>query len=420
MTLTTMLRAQNREVESRLQSHVTFLTDDSLKGRKAGTEGERIAAEYLFKQLSEYGVIMYDGIQGQNFSIVSQGDSIHSRNIVGVVEGYDAKLKNEYIVIGANIDNVGSNILTINGKETLQIFPGADANASGAACLIEIAQRIASSSFLFRRSVIIAGFGAKEQGMAGSWYFANRAFPYMKDISLMVDLNMLGRLGPMNYFTYYTCIPNPDINSAITRTAADVSFITPDYGTGRMVSSDYLAFYEQNIPVTLFTTGMHSDYHTIKDTGEYIDYESMERICEFVYTFVRNVANIDDKISAPVVSEIAENAEESVYSYYDVDKAPEFFHGGLQTFLEKWVYDYLKYPDSPLTMGIQGQVMVEFIIEKDGSVTNVRVTKSVDDDLDNEAVRVVSASPKWKPGSNGGQKVRVKISLPIEFRLKKK
>lgn len=412
---------QNPEIEARLQSHLLALTDPVLKGRQAGSDGEKKAAEYIYKQLNDFGVVMYDDQNGQTFSISAvAGDTIHSRNIVGVIEGYDSTLKNEYVVIGANIDNVGSNVLTINGKPTLQIFPGADANATGVACLIEVAQRIASSSFLFRRSVVVAAFGAKEQGMAGSWYFANRAFPYMKEVSIMVDLNMLGRLGPNNYFTYYTCIPNPDINAAVTGTSNDVGFITPDYGTGQMISSDYLAFYEKNIPVTLFTTGMHRDYHTVNDIEEYIDYESMERICEYIYTFVRNVANMDSKVAVPVTSDISGNKEDNVYSVYDVDKAPEFFHGDQRTFLERWVYDYLKYPDAPLTMGIQGQVMVEFIVEKDGSVTNVKVTKSVDEDLDAEAVRVVAASPKWKAGVKGGQKVRVKISIPIEFRLKRR
>lgn len=412
--------AQNVDVEKRLQKHVLFFTADSLMGRKPGSEGEKAAAEYLFKSLSDYGVVMMTGKSGQDFAVMMDGDSITSRNIVGIVEGYDKTLKNEYVVLGANIDNVGSNILTINGKKTQQIFPGADSNASGLACLIEIAQRIASSSFLFKRSVVIAGFGAKELAMAGSWYFVNRAFPYTNNISLMVDMNMLGRLGPNNYFTYYTCIPNPDIFSAIDSTFRKVSFIKPELGMGQMISSDYLAFYEQNIPVTLFTTGMHRDYHTVKDTEDQIDYESMERICDFIYAFVREIANKNDKVSVGVTTEISQNEEENVYSVFDIDKAPEFYHGDERTFLERWVYDYLKYPSTPLAMGIQGQVVVEFIVEKDGSVTNVRVVKSVDDDLDAEAVKVVSASPKWKAGVLKGRKVRVKYSIPIEFRLKKR
>ena len=64
--------------------------------------------------------------------------------------------------------------------------------------------------------------------------------------------------------------------------------------------------------------------------------------------------------------------------------------------------------------------MVEFVIEKDGNVTDVRVVKGVSEELDAEALKVVSASPKWKPGRVGGNKVRASVRIPVEFRLEKK
>ena len=71
-----------------------------------------------------------------------------------------------------------------------------------------------------------------------------------------------------------------------------------------------------------------------------------------------------------------------------------------RAFLDKWVYQYLKYPEAALMEGIQGRVMVDFIIGKDGKVSDVRVVKGVSPELDAEAVKVVSASPKWRPGRN--------------------
>ena len=70
--------------------------------------------------------------------------------------------------------------------------------------------------------------------------------------------------------------------------------------------------------------------------------------------------------------------------------------------------------------GVQGRVMVDFIVEKDGKVTNVKVSKSVSPELDAEAVKVVSASPKWKPGRLKGEKVRTSMTIPVEFRLERK
>lgn len=419
LALSTSVFSQSNGVEGSLIKHVEFLTSDRLQGRKAGSEGERIAAKYLYDQLKGAGVEMLSDDRGNEFFIKSDGDSLKSRNIVGIVEGYDPLLKHEYIVVGANIDNIGTSVLTVNGEKVLQVFPGADANASGVACLIELAKKIASSSFMFRRSVVFVGFGAKEEGMAGSWYFINRTFGYRGDISMMIDMNMVGRSDPGNQFTYYTCVPNSDITNAVNRVSDKLSFMTPVFGTGKVPTSDFLAFYEQNIPVTLFTTGQHRDLYTLRDDASALDYGLMEGVCEYLYSFVMDVASLDNKIAAPVKSETSDDGKVT-YSPYDVDKAPEFFRGDERHFLEKWVYLYLEYPEEAIIMGTQGVVNVEFIVEADGSVTNVKVVRGVDDLLDKEAVRVISVSPKWRPAIKNGEKVRVKYSLPVEFRLKKR
>ena len=83
------------------------------------------------------------------------------------------------------------------------------------------------------------------------------------------------------------------------------------------------------------------------------------------------------------------------------------------------MYQYLKYPQDAIRNGIQGTVMVQFIIEKDGKVAEAKVVKGVDEELDAEAVRVISASPKWKAGKMSGNRVRAVLTLPIEFRLEK-
>jgi TonB family protein len=410
--------SQNSEVERNLIKHVEVLTADALKGRKAGSEGEKMAADYLYRELAKCGLEMLSGPEGQDFTIVQSGDSLSSRNIVGVVQGYDPKLRNEYVVIGAGIDNIGTHTLTVNGQKVSQIYPGADANASGVACLIELARKISSSSFMFRRSIVFVGFGAKEEGMAGSWYFVNRTFNHRDDISMMVDLNTVGKGGHSNVFTYYTGVPNADITNAVMRTSERLFFMNPVRGTGKVPSSDYLAFYEQNIPSVLFTTGYHNDLYTIRDDAASLDYGFMEGVCEYVYSLVMDVAGMDEKVAAPVVTQQVDG--KITYSVYEVDKAPEFFKGDERHFLEKWVYVYLKYPQEAVIMGTQGVVNIEFVVDIDGSVTDVKVVRGVDDELDKEAVRVVSASPKWRPAMKNGEKVRVKYSLPIEFKLKKR
>ena len=107
-------------------------------------------------------------------------------------------------------------------------------------------------------------------------------------------------------------------------------------------------------------------------------------------------------------------------SWNDCDVKPMFLTSNDPSyFLEKWVYQYLKYPKYAMENGIQGRVLVDFVIDEDGNVTDVRVSRSIHTSLDEEAVRVVSASPKWRPGRHRGKKVKVAMTIPVDFRLEK-
>ncbi|MDE6290150.1 MAG: energy transducer TonB [Muribaculaceae bacterium] len=92
------------------------------------------------------------------------------------------------------------------------------------------------------------------------------------------------------------------------------------------------------------------------------------------------------------------------------------FPGGMPA-LMRWLSSNIHYPESAQKNDIQGRVIVKFIVEKDGSITNAQVIRSVDSDLDREALRVVSKMPKWIPGKNGGMPVRSYFTLPVSFRL---
>ena len=98
-----------------------------------------------------------------------------------------------------------------------------------------------------------------------------------------------------------------------------------------------------------------------------------------------------------------------------VEQNPQF-PGGDQA-LMAWLTKNLKYPSVAQENGIQGRVMVSFVVNKDGSIVDPKIISSVDPSLDKEAIRVVSAMPKWTPGRQRGKTVRVKYSLPVTFRL---
>ena len=94
---------------------------------------------------------------------------------------------------------------------------------------------------------------------------------------------------------------------------------------------------------------------------------------------------------------------------------PSFPNGDNE--LMKWIGDNMKYPIIAAENGIQGRVVTTFVVERDGSIADVKVTKSVDPSLDKEAVRLIKSMPKWNPGKQNGQNVSVKFTLPVTFKL---
>ncbi len=119
-------------------------------------------------------------------------------------------------------------------------------------------------------------------------------------------------------------------------------------------------------------------------------------------------------ITNVALAQVEEEAEEE-YVYETIERAPEF-PGGEQEFYD-YISEEIKYPAKAKELGQEGSVYVQFIIEKDGSVTNVIVIRGVSTSIDEEAIRVISQMPKWTPGYQDGEPVRVQYVIPIHFYL---
>ena len=112
-----------------------------------------------------------------------------------------------------------------------------------------------------------------------------------------------------------------------------------------------------------------------------------------------------------------EVVEEEAIPFQLVEEKPSFQGGDANQF-SKWVNQRLVYPEIAKENGVQGRVTLQFTVEKDGSVTKVKVLRGVDSSLDKEAVRVVSQSPKWKPGKQRDRAVPVTYTFPVIFQLR--
>ncbi len=115
----------------------------------------------------------------------------------------------------------------------------------------------------------------------------------------------------------------------------------------------------------------------------------------------------------PPVEQKVEPVAAPIVEFPDVEAG---FPGGPAAMM-KWINDNVKYPQTSIEMNEQGRVFLSFVVEKDGSITNVKVERGISIDLDKEAKRVVRKMPKWIPGESAGRAVRARCRLPINFQL---
>lgn len=125
---------------------------------------------------------------------------------------------------------------------------------------------------------------------------------------------------------------------------------------------------------------------------------------------VSEETKIEEVVVAPVVEK--ENVDE-IFSVVEESAAPK---GGYPAFY-KYIFDKMKYPAQARRMGIEGKVFVEFVVNRDGSIVDVRAIKGIGAGCDEEAVRVVQSAPSWTPGKQRGKPVRQKMVIPITFKL---
>lgn len=408
------------ETVTAFKEHVGYFCSAALEGRAAGSTGEADAAAYVTAALREKGVDVLSDASGDLFGLKQEGgDTLTSRNVVAFIPGMDKRLRDHYIVIGARLDANGMRDVTVDGESRQMLLPSANGGASSLAMLIELAGKLQTGQALLGRSVLLLAFGASQQTFAGAWYFLNRSFPDAASIDAMVDLEALGvASGGFYAFT----ASNPDMDAIVESVNSTLQPVRPSLTAAQPFPTDQMAFYDREIPSVMFTTGHYKEFLTPMDTPDIIEYEAMENELEYIYNFTVTLSNSPRPVF-DLSKELKKHksGDQAVVPYYECDYKPAFLgKTDPRVFLEKWVYHYLKYPESAVKDGVQGRVLVDFIIDEKGRVGDVKVLRGVDPRLDAEAVRVIEGSPNWRPGYVKGAKVRAEMSLWIEFRLEKK
>ena len=173
---------------------------------------------------------------------------------------------------------------------------------------------------------------------------------------------------------------------------------------------------EELIPITQETPPPPPETPQIPVLSDNIDIVDDDLLVEDTILNLEDDANLGVEIREYVEQVEEEVIEEEAIPFQLVEQKPGFMGGDANAF-SKWVNERLQYPEIAKENGIQGRVTVQFTIDKDGTVKDVKVLRGVDSSLDNAAVRVIQKSPKWSPGKQRGKPAKVKYTFPIIFQL---
>jgi len=175
---------------------------------------------------------------------------------------------------------------------------------------------------------------------------------------------------------------------------------------------------EEMVPITQETPPPPPSAPQIPVLSDQIDIVDDEiQVDDDMFINLEDDSNMGVEIMDYVEGVSEEVIEEEAIPFQLVEDKPSFMGGDANTF-SKWVNERLVYPEIAKENGVQGRVTLQFTVNTDGSVSNVKVLRGVDSSLDKEAVRVVSMSPKWTPGKQRDRAVKVTYTFPVIFQLR--
>lgn len=303
--LAALQSAPSQQVKPRQESNVAqiklemeTMASDAMRGRGSGTEDELRAANYLASELRAIGASPAG--DGGGFVVDVSGTfefrrgprEWHTRNVIGVLEGGDARLKDEVVMLSAHMDHLGVG-QPVNGDA---IYNGADDDASGCVAVLQLARAVAQGSRP-KRTVLLVFFGSEETGGQGDQYFLRHPPLPLEHIVANLEFEMIGRPdaavqpGELWLTGYDRSNLGPELAKHGARLVAD-----PHPSQQFFRRSDNYALAKRGIIAqTVSSYGLHKDYHQPSDDIAHIDFKHMEQAIDSLIVPVEWLANSDFK-----------------------------------------------------------------------------------------------------------------------------
>jgi len=259
--------------EKAIRASMEYLTSDELEGRATGTEGLEKAAVFIENYLKSNGIKPYFKTYRDSFKL----NDLDGYNIVGVIEGNDPKLKNEYIILGGHYDHIGKGKVV----EGDSIANGANDDASGTIAAMEFGRYFAQTKSN-KRSILITLYDAEELGLKGSAHLAKRLKDKGVNVYTMINFEMIGvpraSTEPMAYMSGYE---RSSLAETLNKYAGEevVGFFDRAKKMNLFMRSDNFPFFKElNIPahaISTFDFTNYDYYHHVDDEADKMDYEHM-------------------------------------------------------------------------------------------------------------------------------------------------
>src|ERR1700752_1407504 len=258
-----------------------------------------------------------------SMSLTATSDVIPTQNVVGIWEGSDPVLKDEYVALGAHYDHVG-----ICGTGEDKICNGADDDGLGTTALLAMAEALTKAPTRPKRSFLFVWHCGEEKGLWGSRYFTEYPTVPLKQIVAQINIDMIGRskkegdTNPRNseltgpdpvYLIGWTMMSTDlgelvnNVNKSFLNIAYNTKYDDPKDPNRFFFRSHHYNYAKKGIPIIFFFDGVHEDYHRAGDTADKIDYQKMEKITRTVYMTLWEIGNRPTrlKVDKPLPAQIS-------------------------------------------------------------------------------------------------------------------
>jgi len=293
-------------------------------------EGEKVDAAEISRrrEAGDPGESFELGAQKRlMINVVNSYEETETQNVLGILEGSDPVLKNEYVAVGAHYDHVGVRTGAVPGDK---IFNGADDDGSGTVAVLAMAEALARGPQRPKRSVLFVWHAGEEKGLWGSQYFTENPTVPLSSIVAQLNIDMIGRSkrtgdsapanrtlsGPDEIYVIGSKMMSTELgqlSEAVNKSYLNLSFNylydNPNDPNRFFFRSDHFNYARKGIPIIFYFDGEHEDYHKVGDSPDKIDYQKMERVARTICVTLLELANaptrprVDKPLSPQVIKD---------------------------------------------------------------------------------------------------------------------